>query len=147
MYSYSDLAAEIRDAITNHLNGTPVVPADWIVNLIVQRHMRKAKGIPEYFRYCALAHTGDEVRKAVNRAKRSDIEDEDEQLVLPGYHKLQVRYAVVRDGKSCFIRLEAMTDEEIVAKANECYRMARGCEKHGDELMDYFQKRASRAIA
>lgn len=147
MYSYSDLASEIQDAITVHLNGTPVVPADWIVNLIVQKHAKKARSIPEYFRYCAMAHTRDEVRKAVNRAKQTDLESQDAQLVFPGYEKLQVRYAIVRDGNSCFVRLEAMTFEEITAKAAECDRMGRGCFKHRDELMDFAQKRFSAAIA
>lgn len=147
MYSYSDLSSEIRDAVTKHLNGTPVVPTEWVVNAIVQKHIKKAKRIPEYFRYCALAHTRDEVRKAVNRAKQSDIESEDEQLVLPGYQKLQIRYAIVRDGQPCFIRLEAMSDEEITAKARECDRMGRGCFKHRDELMGYLNERISKAIA
>ena len=147
MYSYSDLSTEIRERITESLNGRLEVPADWIVTAIVSGHEEECRELSDFVRFNLLANIRNEVRKAINRAKQTDIESADAQLVLPGYQKLQVRYALSRNDRPCFVRLEAMTDEEIVAKANECYRMARGCEKHGDELMDYFQKRASRAIA
>jgi hypothetical protein len=145
VYSYSDLSSEIREEITLRLNGKPEVPAEWIVNAIAQRHTKKATRLPEFFRFCTLEYLRSEVRKAVNRAKQADVEDE--QLILPGYERLQVRYALERSGQACFVRLEAMTTQEIIAKAREYDRMGNGCFKHRDELMDYAQKRMSAAIA
>jgi len=83
---------------------------------------------------CAHHAIGDIVGRIVRKVKQSEDEEPDPQLVLPGYKRLQQRYAVERDGEPCLVRLEMMTRPEVRAKALTLRGFAQGALEHADEL-------------
>ncbi|MCH8517495.1 MAG: hypothetical protein LAT68_14310 [Cyclobacteriaceae bacterium] len=78
-------------------------------------------------RYKASAQTDDEV---------------DGQLVLPGYKRLQRRYLVHEGTESLAVRVEEMTDEQLLEKAVELRQMGAGCFQHAREIDRYMSERA-----
>jgi hypothetical protein len=60
---------------------------------------------------------------------------------VPGWKHLQKRYAFKRGGRSAFYRLEELTDEELLAKAEHYEALARGDREHADEIRRFVEER------
>ena len=65
----------------------------------------------------------------------------DRQLVLSGFEHLQIAYPIVRKGEHLLVPTDLCTDKELLDRAGEYGRMARGCLAHQKELKGYVADR------
>ena len=97
------------------------------------------------------AHSGVIVRKlwlgeAIRRALadlRDSPEERDarEQLLMPGYQRLQISYPLERDGETAIVPIDQCSDGELKDKAALYRKLGKGCDLHAEEIDRY---RASR---
>jgi len=141
---------EIREEYERIVHADAVVNIDALCNAVVHRHMPAVYSMPdadEAAVFVGALHTS--VRpmsvRFMNQVGR-ELDDafEEEKVgqtrfVGGGFESaiLQDRYAFERANERVHAPLACMTREEIIAKANEYYAMARGNMVHGDELMRY----------
>ena len=143
MYSLSDLQIEAQQYVEAAVDEGRVVEVPWIAKTIIDNWPAIEGPGRDRYEIAAWDTVRGCVRKAINRYKAKP--EEDAQLVLPGYRYLQKAYAVHRNGDSCVVSLDQLTDDEILARVAEYQRMADGCMKHAEELMGYYSRRAQTA--
>ena len=148
--SYSD---QLRTEIVEILNALaeehrPWNP-DWITTAICGNHEHGLSEINgediEFWRYCGQRACREAVRRCINQLAGDRPEQDDGQLVLPGWDHLQAYYTVNRDGTSIGIPVFDLTDIEIKEKAKEYRKMGEGCFAHADELLRFLSQRAASA--
>lgn len=145
MYSFPDaqreLSAKIQWLIDN--NGAVLHPR-FIAHAVIDDHPDVNGEDVDFYKIVTFEKLRDEVRQQINRMKVKTEEEQESsaQLVMPGFDYLQHRYFVPRDGETCIVKIEDMTDEEIEAKAKEREAMGRACFAHADELRRYRELRA-----
>ena len=96
----------------------------------------------------ALCAANEMVKSRVERywrtLKAADEDDEgSEQLLMEGFEHLQRRYILPRGDEAVAVPVRVMTDEELIAKADEHRRMGAGHFAHADELDRYRSERAA----
>lgn len=137
----TDLVNEITTLIEARIGGGEPVAATWVTQEIVGLHPDVRGEDAPWYRSRAY----DDVRAAVRHVVRSykpAVEGTDEQLLLPGFERLQKAYLVSRDGDQIVVPTNQLTDEEVDAKVGELRRMAEGCHLHADELIRYRKTRS-----
>jgi hypothetical protein len=82
------------------------------------------------------------VRQQINKM-RPEPAGNQQQLVMPGFERLQTHYLVERDKERVAVRIDHLTDDEIEAKACEQETMGRACFQHADELRRYRDLRST----
>lgn len=83
------------------------------------------------------------VNRMFNRYKvKAETDREvDGQLVLPGYERLQQRYLVREGDESVAVKIQDLTDIQLLEKATELRNMGEGCFLHADEIERYISDR------
>lgn len=147
MYSFSDVQREISAKIQWLIdNNGAVLHPQFIAHSVESDHPDVTGADAEFYKCCSFAKLRDEVRQQINRMKvKTEEQDGVEQLVMPGFDHLQQRYFISRDGETCIVKIDDMTDDEIEAKAKEREAMGRACYAHADELRRYRELRKSAA--
>lgn len=145
----ADLEREVAVTIDAEIENGRTARASWVTHEVVAKH-HAAVEISDFDRICAYGYVRTLVRQSLRRFKTQ--EESDPQSVLPGFERLQKRYLVERpsendegEGAQVVVPLELMTDEEIVAKAQELRGMAEGCQLHAYELLRYLGARTHAA--
>lgn len=82
----------------------------------------------------------DEVRKRINKEKASEQGEDDIiqcELVMEGYEHLQKVYVI----DNAILPIESMSDDQLLAKAEEHDRLAIGNANHAKEIRRYVEER------
>ena len=144
-YTIGDLDREIDSKAQEMLdNNGKHIHKGWLVNAVMRDH-DSITGDDADFAVClAHAHVTKRVEHYFRRIKEAEQEGgTDDQLILPGYEKLQRRYIVTRDEAQVGIDVWDLTDDELDAKAHEHRAMGRGHFQHADELDRFRAERAA----
>lgn len=139
MYSITLLAQEIRAIVHDRIQRKEPIQPNWITQEIINTHSL-IEGEDSDFYLCVGRETiREQVRKQISRFKLSPDKalNVDQQLVLPGYERLQVFYLVESDGEQIAIPLERMSESQRQAKIDELRAMGAGCYQHARELERY----------
>jgi len=139
-YSRHDLTIEINEVIEERLAAGSDVIVPWLIQAILASH--EEVGLSDFSVCARMEFVADEVGRCVRRFKEP-TPDELEELTLPGFKHLQRAYKFERGGQTTIIPIEAMTDEELEAKADEHDKMARGHLGHAREIRRYLKARKS----
>jgi hypothetical protein len=99
-----------------------------------------AEGDSDFAKACAYQAVAEEIGRVMRRTKER-TEKADEQLVLPGYARIQSRYQIYRDGVATLVPIALMTLAEGLGKASELDAHAKGAAEHSRELVAYFRAR------
>ena len=137
---------EVRDFIAQRVNDGEITPVKWIASEYIQSKGNIEGSDLPFYRVCAYAHVREVVKSCVGKYDAKPKQG-DPQLVLPGFNYLQKAYTVPRDGVVALVPVDMMTDDELLARANEYTAMAIGCRKHARELKDFVSKRVTRSVA
>jgi hypothetical protein len=138
VYTRKELTAEINEAIESLLAKGSTVVVAWLVQLILKNHPDEAA---TDFSQCArYEFVNDEVGRCVRKFKEPEP-DELAQLTLPGFKRLQKAYRITRDDDQIIVPIEAMTDDELLAKAEEHDLMSKGHRTHAREIRRYVSQR------
>ena len=142
-YVRGNVVEEVRKAMADlrDKNDSAGIPKEWVVQQVIQEHHPKNVGC--FWR--VAAHEG--IARIVSaeyqaaRAKDTDTSVDQPYLLGGDFKRLQLEYSVNRKGEQVLVRLDHMTDEEIIAKADEQDRMSEGCIKHRTELLRFLEGR------
>lgn len=139
-------ATEIGEIIDRYIDaqinaGVERFNPDWLTTAICRdhsevegRHARLALGAFREF-------VRNEVRRRLRRFRAHPSVRADDQLVIPGFERLQQYYAVAADENAEIVRIDLLSDGQLIAKAVEYELMGEGCFAHARELRDYVRER------
>ncbi len=137
MMKDSDLTRIVELAIEDALAAKRVVAKSWLTQAIVTQEIADTDS--DFATACAYHAIADVVRHVIQRAKYQ-TEIAEPQLVLPGYERLQSRYAVIRknddtdENEVCLVPTDLLTVKELRAKARELRSFAQGALEHAREI-------------
>lgn len=133
-FSESDLFNEVQSVIDA---SDQVIEIDWLAGYVMANHADVHGADKDFYILCAWAHVKTTVRAVVRRYRPEVNEEPDRQIILPGFERLQTKYHIERNKKSCLVPIEQMTEAELDVKIVEYRRMAEGCRLHAEELLRY----------
>jgi hypothetical protein len=134
----SEVLREVRDAI---LAGKDTIQDPVrIIQSIVDQHGNVRGQDTEFLVRCTFEHLRNCVRIVMRELHDAD-EEPDDQLVLPGYKRVQRVYLVNRNGKSLIVPVAKLTDSEILGKVEMLRKMRAGCRAHERDLLRYLKDR------
>ena len=113
----------------------------WLIAALMADH-DQIQGEDRDFAVCCARFTIEQrVDRYFRTTKQSEMEEPSDQLVLPGYERLQRRYICDRNGEQVIVRVHDLTDEEIDLKAAQHRQMGEGHRKHANELERFKSER------
>jgi hypothetical protein len=136
-----DFTQEIERVVHERIEAKVPSSARWIVAHVMNEHADILGRDADWNRAWASEGVAAAVRKAVNRYRIPESDDEAAQLALPGYARLQRAYAVERNGEPTIVPLECMALEELRGKQAELRRMSNGLLLHDAEIDQYIAER------
>lgn len=142
MYSPADLQQEIEKVI-EHMeaqNAARLHP-DWITQAVMNRHPDVDGEDADFYQCCSRAEVRNQVRRRLNRYKATAEIEADPQTTLEGFERLQKRYLVAEKGEQVAVRIQLMTEQQLLEKAAELRSMGAGCYQHADEIDRYLSSR------
>lgn len=137
----SDLTEEVKTFITQAIDRNQPISADWIANEILSKHQQIFGPDRDFYILCGSVHVRKTVQQTLRLYRDEPGQEFPEQLRMEGWDHLQKVYLVDRRGEQVITPIDKCTNTELLAKIAEYREMARGCDKHADELERY---RASR---
>jgi hypothetical protein len=123
----------------------------WIAIEICRDHeagLVRADDDDEHFwRHCGYEETMEVIGQVIKRRTDPDLDDDDKQPTLPGFNHLHPYYRIkrrTRDGKieRLAVHIDDMSDDEILAKADEYDAQALAMQEHAKELRRFARLRA-----
>lgn len=147
-------ASQLTDEINAVLSRLAVDGVEWRAAFVTQEVCRAhADGLANeddavFWEHCGYAETRREVTRCINsRAGDTPTPRTDEQLILPGYRHLQNYYVVERDGDRIGVRVDHLSDDELMAKAALYRANGRANFAHANELVSYKESREAEEAA
>jgi hypothetical protein len=137
-----ELTGLVEDAVDLAIGAGEIVSKTWLTQRIVSEQI--ALSDSDFARVCAYHAVSDIVGSIIRKTKRDEESEDDGQLVLDGFERLQRCYAIDRDGP-CIVPIEQMTLIELRAKAAELRSLATGALAHARELEAYIDQRTAQA--
>ena len=122
--------------------------ANWITVAICKNHengLAENGEDVEFWRYCGQTACREAVRRCINKRAGDRPQQDDGQLVLPGWDHLQAYYMVRRDEEDIGISVFNLTDNEIQEKEALYRKMGEGCFAHARELARFKSQREATA--
>ena len=118
------------------------VAKEMLVAAVLQDH-KEIHGTDSDFAMCCTHFTITKRVEADVRAigKRDEETSLDQQLILPGYKRVQKEYIVEREEEARIIAVQHMTEDEVLKKARQHRAMGDGHYEHADELEKYLEDR------
>ncbi|MBK7542485.1 MAG: hypothetical protein IPI57_12035 [Candidatus Competibacteraceae bacterium] len=139
MYSMSQLVKEIASYTDDLVRLGATLHPDFVTQKILADH-QAIEGDDSDFYTCVSKETiRDQVVKRIRKFKvkpESQISP-DNQIVMPGFERVQVAYVIDADGEQIAVPLVKMTSAQRRAKVTELRAMGAGCYQHADELERY----------
>ena len=129
MISQKELEAEIVAVIDHQIDTHGKAIADWVMREVIGSKVEAQGDDSDWYKLCAFGHVRSTVRKVIQKYHPSG-----NQLTFKGFEYLQRVYSIDRNGESCAIRTELMTEIEMRAKAEQQRKMGEGCFKHAEEI-------------
>lgn len=123
--------------ISEKIANAEIVELHWAVTeLINSQGEIHGEGAPFYL-LCARKHTYEVVKNAVGKYDRPS----EETPTLEGFDCVQEAYPMKRGGERKLVPADLCSDQELLARAREFHKQAKGLIKHAKELERYVKKR------
>jgi len=147
MLNEESVYADVRKFVADLVDSGVETPVEWITASFLKSRGDIAGEGAALYRYCTRAHVGRIVKKVVGKYDVEARSAADPQDSLPGFAYLQRAYTVARESKTVLVPIFKCTDAELLDRAEECDRQARGCRAHARELRSFVQSRGNRGLA
>src|SRR5712675_213706 len=122
--------------------GQPVTKS-WAVQAVL-RHIERPKGDTAWY-WLECESLAIDALVGADIRQRRDLEGEadpgDEQIIMPGYERLQKFYSVMRAGEQTLVPIDQLFSFEVEAKKDEFRRNIAGLSTHLDEFTRYHEER------
>lgn len=137
------LYSDVRDFIQSKLDAGLILRTDWVTHEILSSKDEPECEDADFYLICARSHISEIVKRCIG--KYSTKPTTDEQLKLPGFDHMQKAYQVEREGVRLLVPTDALTDPELLCRAQEYDDMASGCRAHAREIRDFVARRKAAA--
>ena len=130
--------------IADKIGAGEIVQMQWAVHEVVSSMGEiQGEGV-EFYAFCARDCVYGIVKKCVERYEKPDAPD---QLLLEGFEHIREAYTVERGGKRELVPIDLVTDEEILARADQYEMQSKALIAHAKELRQFVEDRARRLVA
>lgn len=147
MLNEESIHAEVRKFVSDLVDSGAETPVEWITTHFLGTRGEIGGEGATFYRYCARLHVGRVVKKVVGKYDVEARAVQDSQIVLEGFEHLQRAYTLSRDEKIVLVPINRCTDGELLARAEEYEKQAKGCRLHARELRSFVQARAEASQA
>lgn len=145
MINEDSIYTAVRKFVSDKIDAGLAVRHDWIAAEFMGVHCNIDGADAEIYRYCTRLQIQRIATKCIGKYEANEAIAVDEQILLPGFDRLQRAYPVERDGHRITVPIYQLTDDELLTRAAEYDEMARGCRVHAKEIRAYVRKRQSEA--
>lgn len=139
------LYSDVRDFIQSKLDAGLILRAEWVTAEIIGSKQEPDCDDADFYLICARSHVAEIVKKCIGKYTAKPTTDE--QLKLPGFEHMQKAYQVERGGVRFLVPTDALTDDELMRRADEYDEMAVGCRAHAREIRDFVERRSAQGQA
>lgn len=136
------LYTDVREFIQSRLDAGVILRAEWVTAEIIAEKKEPECADADFYLICARNHVAEVVKRCIG--KYSPKPTTDEQLKLPGFEHMQKGYQVVRSGVRVLVPTDALTDAELLGRADEYDEMAAGLTGHALEIREFVERRQAR---
>lgn len=141
MLNEESIYSEVRKFVSDLVDSGAEIPVEWITtSFLNSRGQINGEGAVLY-RYCTRAHVNRIVKKVVGKYDVEARAVQDDQIVLEGFEHLQRAYTVPREEKTVLVPIYKCTDHELLSRAEEYDKQAKGCRLHARELRSFVKSR------
>jgi hypothetical protein len=140
----AELRAKINRMIEEQLKANGAVRLAWIVNALVQESDFPDEEHEEQSMRLLAAREGfRNIVGVVNRERKGEeaAAEADDQMILPGFDRLQQAYSIVRRKEEWIVGIDKMSLAELLAKRSQLVRMMKGIGEHVREIDKYIRQR------
>lgn len=142
MLNEESIYSEVRKYVSDLVDSGAETPVEWITtSFLNSRGQIGGEGAPLY-RYCTRAHVTRVVKRVVGKYDVEARAVQDDQIVLEGFEHLQRAYTLPRDEKTVLVPIHKCLDHELLARADEYEKQAKGCRLHARELRSFVNSRS-----
>jgi hypothetical protein len=143
MLNEESIYSEVRKFVSDLVDAGVETPVEWITTNFLNSRGDIAGEGEALYRYCTRAHVNRIVKKVVGKYDIDARSAGDAQDPLPGFEYLQRAYTVPRESKTVLVPIYKCTDAELLDRAEECDRQAKGCRAHARELRSFVSARSA----
>lgn len=147
MLNEESIYADVRKYVSDLVDSGTEIPIEWITTSFLNSRGQIGGEGAALYRYCTRAHISRIVKKVVGKYDVEARAVQDEQLRLEGFEHLQRAYTVPREEKTVLVPIHKCTDTELLSRAEEYDKQAKGCRLHARELRSYVKARSTAAKA
>lgn len=145
MLNEESIYSEVRKFVSDLVDSGAETPVEWITtHFLSSRGQIGGEGAALY-RYCTRAHVNRIVKRVVGKYEVEARAVQDAQIVLEGFEHLQRAYTLSRDEKIVLVPIYKCQDHELLARAEEYEKQAKGCRLHARELRSFVSARKNAA--
>ena len=134
MINEEKIYSEVGKFVADLVDSGVVSRVEWITDSFLSSRASISGEGASLYRYCTRAHVNRIVKSVV---KRYDVEAravQDDQLRLDGFDYLQRAYTMPREGHIDLVPINKCTNDELLTRAVDYDKQAKGCISHADEL-------------
>lgn len=129
------ITAEVHKLIDDRISSGVLVQTHWIAQEILAQHDDIDGEDAAWYRVCTFKEVCRIAKSAIGKYKSDEVTDE--QLILPGFRHLCKAYPLTRQGALVLVPVDQCTDEELLCRAEDLDKMAKGCIEHAREIREY----------
>lgn len=138
-----NITAEVHKLVDEKFAAGVLVQTHWIAQEILASHDDIDGEDAAWYRVCTFKEVCRIAKSAIGKFRAEDITSE--QLLLPGFKHLCKAYPLTREGELVLVPVDQCSDGELLARADELDKMAKGCVDHAAEIREYVLVRNSEA--
>lgn len=135
-----DLDKIASDLIASKIAHGEEVQMEWAVHEIIKSQGTISGEGVDFYAFCARAHCYRVVKKAVDKYETRD-EGDPNQLNMAGFDYLQVAYTIERENERVLVPIDHLSAADLLARASEFDKQAKGLRAHAKEIRLYVAKR------
>lgn len=138
-----NITQEVHKLVDEKFAAGVLVQTHWIAQEILATHDDIEGEDAAWYRVCTFKEVCRIAKSAIGKFKAEG--ETSEQLLLPGFRHLCKAYPLTRDGDLVLVPVDQCSDAELLSRAEELDKMAKGCVDHAAEIREYVLVRASEA--
>lgn len=142
MTNEESIYADVRKFVSDLVDSGVETPIEWITTHFLNTRGEIGGEGAVLYRYCTRAHVSRIVKKVVGKYDLEARSVQDSQIVLEGFEHLQRAYTVPRDEKIVLVPIDKCSDTELLLRADDYEKQAKGCRLHARELRSFVKTRS-----
>lgn len=129
------IRGEISEIVLRRLSEGRPVPVTWVCHEFLNKHNRVEGEDVDLYKLAAYSYARDIAKRVIGKFDTS--EETGQMDLLPGEEHIRTAYSIKRGDEFVLVPTEQCSDQELLARANEFERNAKGLRAHARDLRRY----------